>query len=327
MDEDVFVYTGEISRYGYSTVTDIIEKRKKDKKLQKNVVFCLATYGGDPNAGYRIGRALQHNYDKITVFIFDLCKSAGTLLAISADKLLIGDRGELGPLDIQLQKNDEIGELSSGLAIMTALNALNEHAVSSFASNLVKIRYGNRISTKMSAEISTKLTEAMISPMSSQIDPIKLGEHQRAMSIAISYGNRLAKKSKNLKDGALSKLIASYPSHGFVIDRKEARDLFHNVESPVDEKLSLYNLLCEMTRNETLSLDGKPTIMDITVDEKGGESANVKESEESGDGNPKSTSGSSNSKQPRTRKRNRRTDTTEPENAGTVSIQAPAVNP
>lgn len=59
---------------------------------------------GDPNAGYRIGRALQHNYDDVTLLVVGPCKSAGTLIAIAANKLVIGDMGELGPLDIQLKK-------------------------------------------------------------------------------------------------------------------------------------------------------------------------------------------------------------------------------
>ncbi|MQJ01441.1 SppA protein, partial [Escherichia coli] len=111
-------------------------------------------------------------------------------------------------------------------------DALKERSISAFNSHLVKIRYENQISTKMSADIATRLTEALIAPMAAQIDPIKLGEHQRAMSIAITYGQRLADKPSSLKEGALGKLIASYPSHGFVIDRKEAKELFKCVEHP-----------------------------------------------------------------------------------------------
>ena len=47
--------------------------------------------------------------------------------------------------------------------------------------------------------------------------------------ITIDYGARIA---KNLKPDALSRLIMGYHSHSFVIDRKEARDLFINVREP-----------------------------------------------------------------------------------------------
>lgn len=261
---DTYVYTGDVHRDGYLDLTNSIKKRKHSFGLSKEVTFCVATYGGDPSAGYRIGRALQHNYEKVNLLVVGPCKSAGTLIAIAADKLIIGDMGELGPLDIQLKKNDEIGEMSSGLAIMTALDALKDRSISAFNSHLFKIRYENQISTKMSADIAARLTEALIAPMAAQIDPIKLGEHQRAMSIAITYGQRLSDKSKCLKDGALFKLIASYPSHGFVIDRKEARELFRNVEKPEGSTEQLYDFFCAKIHGGDIQIAGKPTVVDFT---------------------------------------------------------------
>lgn len=103
-NHDVYIYTGDIHRDGYQDLTNAIKIRKAKHGLRKDVIFCLATYGGDPNAGYRIGRALQHNYDDVTLLVVGPCKSAGTLIAIAANKLVIGDMGELGPLDIQLKK-------------------------------------------------------------------------------------------------------------------------------------------------------------------------------------------------------------------------------
>lgn len=281
---DVFVYTGDIHRDGYLDLTNAIKNRKKSYGLSDEVTFCVATYGGDPNAGYRIGRALQHNYGKVNLLVVGPCKSAGTLIAIAADKLIIGDMGELGPLDIQLKKNDEIGEMSSGLVIMTALDALKDRSISTFNSHLVKIRYENQISTKMSADIAAKLTEALVAPMAAQIDPIKLGEHQRAMSIAITYGQRLSDKSKCLKDGALFKLIASYPSHGFVIDRKEARELFHHVESPSGYAEALYEIFYQKIHEGEIQPYGKPKVLDFTIDPETKENNGDANEQSSGDG-------------------------------------------
>ncbi len=263
-DTDVFVYIGNVHRSGHYDITNAIKKRKQLDGLQKNVLFCVATYGGDPSAGYRIGRALQHNYEHITVLVVGPCKSAGTLMAVAGHKLMIGDMGELGPLDIQLKKNDEIGELSSGLVIATAIEEIKSCAISTFRSYVLDIKYRNQISTKMSADIAAKLTEALIAPMASQIDPIKLGEHQRAMNIALSYGERLNSHSKNLKESSLNKLIASYPAHGFVIDRKEARELFNHVESPTGYASDLYDILGEMISSGDILINDKPVVKDFT---------------------------------------------------------------
>ncbi|EFE22803.1 hypothetical protein EDWATA_02175 [Edwardsiella tarda ATCC 23685] len=322
-NHDVYIYAGDIHRDGYQDLTNAIKKRKTAHGLRKDVIFCAATYGGDPNAGYRIGRALQHNYDKITLLVVGPCKSAGTLIAIAADRLVIGDMGELGPLDIQLKKNDEIGEMSSGLAIMTALDALKDRSISAFNSYLVKIRYENQISTKISADIATRLTEALVSPMAAQIDPIKLGEHQRAMSIAITYGQRLTARSNSLKEGALVKLIASYPSHGFVIDRKEAKELFKCVESPSGFTEALYELFCGKIHDGDIAAYGKPRVVDITRDiDNTEEKTDAKESA-TGDGHAQQDVGRPDPGESRSGKTGRAKSKRDQAPVGTIPIQQP----
>lgn len=302
---DVYVYTGEVERKGHLNLTTAIDKRKERQGLKDNVLFCIATYGGNPDAGYRIGRALQHNYKHITILILGPCKSAGTLIAVAAHKLIIGDMGELGPLDIQLKKNDEIGELSSGLVIQTALEELKDCALSAFRSYLVNIKLRNQISTKMSADIAAKLTEALVSPMASQIDPIKLGEHQRAMTIALSYGNRLNGHSKNLKENSLRKLIASYPAHGFVIDRKEARELFGTVESPKGETEVLYRALGGKINSGEITISGSAEVFDFLplnpIDKP--ETDENDSGHEERAGSPESDAGKAEPRKPKPRKR------------------------
>lgn len=84
---------------------------------------------------------------------------------------------------------------------------------------MLDINLGSGLSTKTASEIASKLVIGLYEPMFAQIDPIRLGEMNAALEIAHAYGNRLDDKAKNLKQGALSKLINSYPTHGFVIDR------------------------------------------------------------------------------------------------------------
>ena len=226
---DIFLYHGFITRNGYKQLSDLIDA---EEHKHEDVCLILSTTGGDPDAAYRIARALKHYYAKLDVLIPGLCKSAGTLLAIGGDRLVFGDRGELGPLDIQLSKPDEMFESMSGLDIIQAISAIESSALRAFRRYLVDIRSGSGIRTKMAAEIAVQLAEKCFAPMAAKIDPLTLGEHQRAMQIAINYGERLNEKSKNLKDEALDKLVGDYPCHGFVIDRREARSLFKNIVKP-----------------------------------------------------------------------------------------------
>lgn len=261
---DVYVYIGDITRSGYDDLSTSIEERVKENKKSENVILCISTYGGDPNAGYRIGRALQHYYDgKVSVLVPSLCKSAGTLAVISANNLIIGDRGELGPLDIQLRKADEMGESSSSLDIFKAVDQLESHTLSAFRQYLTDIKYGSGISTRLSADIASQLVSNLFQPVASQIDPHKIGEHQRAMGIALSYGERLTKKSKNLKGDALNKLIVGYPSHGFVIDRSEAKELFSKVNCPNGLSATVYEIVSEwITKNPNI-IGHSPLVIDF----------------------------------------------------------------
>lgn len=111
---------------------------------------------------------------------------------------------------------------------MTALTALSENAHDAFEHFLVSLtsRSGGRITARTASEIAAKLTQALYSPIADQIDPIHMGEVKRSMAIAKEYGERLIRKSEICDQDELGSLISGYPSHGFVIDKREAKQIF-----------------------------------------------------------------------------------------------------
>jgi len=228
---DVFGYVGDIARTGYEALTEQCAAISVKKPA---AILILATYGGDPDAGFRIARCLRHHYEKLTIVVPGYCKSAGTLICVSADELVICDKGELGPLDIQINKPDEVMEFSSGLDIMQSLNMLKDLVLQSFQDHMLDIRFKNGVSTKVATEIAAKLAIGVFSPIYGQIDPLRVGEIQRANQIVWHYAKKLNEYGKILVDPklSLSKLVYTYPSHGFVIDRKEAQASFRSVRSP-----------------------------------------------------------------------------------------------
>lgn len=224
---DLIVYSGQINRLGYEGLCSELPKKKND-----HAVLVLTTPGGDPHAGFRIARALQHHYDSFDALIPWMCKSAGTLICIGAYHLYLDDQSELGPLDIQIKKDDELIGRNSGLDILQAVNYLQSQAMSAFRDYVSELAHGARLSTKIASDISSKLTTGLFSPIFAQIEPTRLAEMQRATEIAFAYGERLNEKTNNLRRNGLQKLVAGYPSHEFVIDRKEARTIFTNVSKP-----------------------------------------------------------------------------------------------
>ena len=229
-DADGFLYSGPINRNNADQLVKLIDRRPDRRK---NVCLFITTFGGDPNAAYRIGRSLKVNYStgEIVAILGGYCKSAGTLLALCANEIAFGCMGELGPLDTQIDKPNEILSAESGLDLLQALEQVKDSSFESFEQQMISIiRHSNGvITTKVAAEIASSLTVGIFNPISAQIDPLRLGVVKRAIEIGLAYGNRL--KSDNVKPGTVKKLVHDYPAYGFVIDQSEAKDLFENVRS------------------------------------------------------------------------------------------------
>lgn len=254
MEADIFAYCGGIFSEGY----DLLLGEFKNRKLRKNILFILNTYGGDLNVGYKIARFLQDAYrtysslhnegeqGKFTIFINGPCKSSGTLICLGADAIIMSNQGELGPIDIQLRKLDEVGERTSGLTPIQAVQFLETQSVNLFKSHFINLRFSDNLgfSTKMAAEVAAKLTIGLLAPIYEQIDPIRLAEVHRFVSISAEYGRRLI--NDNLHEGALEQLLMRYPSHGFIIDRKEAAGIFKEIEVPSIELQEIGDFLKEI---------------------------------------------------------------------------------
>lgn len=226
-DADLFFYAGEIRREGYDRTSDALEAIGNQRK--RNAGLFLNTYGGDPHAAYRIARALGHHYEQLTLYVFGPCKSAGTLMSIGFNNIVIGNRGELGPMDIQLANREEILEYNSGLDMIQAMSWLQKHAKNSFKDFLGDMRHKERLNTKFASETARQLTQGLFSGLYAHMDPVRLGYVQRTMLITEAYGLRLNERSKILQsDDALHTLVYEYPTHDFVIDRSEAKKVLFN---------------------------------------------------------------------------------------------------
>jgi Serine dehydrogenase proteinase len=230
LDADVLLINAHLERDIADKLIVLVEK----SKARQNVFLLLVTPGGDPDSAYRIARYLQDHYNKFTVFVTGYCKSAGTLCVLGANEIVMSDVSELGPLDVQLYKKDEIGELSSGLVAIETLNVLQERAIKMIEDYFLQIegKSGGQITFKTASNIAIKTTVGLLSSLYNQIDPMQVGEVARSMQIATAYGERLMIKSKNFTDDTLETLCETYPSHGFVIDRPEVTTLFKNVRIP-----------------------------------------------------------------------------------------------
>ena len=262
-DAEVYLYFGGLDRPSDDAMMDACP----EEPARPNALLLLETFGGDPDAAYRITRYLKtcHSNGKLLLLIDRVCKSAGTLVALGADALIMSDRAELGPLDIQLEKPDEVGGHHSGLVVVQTLRTLQEETFRLFEDYFLKLRArsGFRITTRTAAELACTMATGLFGPTYAQIDPLRLGENYRALQIALMYGQRLA--TNNVKPDTIANLISSFPSHGFVIDRVEASDMFNDVREPS----ATQEQLCDYFRSiaQGALLGHEPSVGHLTGEE------------------------------------------------------------
>ena len=187
----------------------------------------LSTFGGDPDAAYRMARVSKKYFGGYTLYVFGYCKSAGTLLALGANEIVMSPLGELGPLDVQLLKEDDLMYRQSGLDLTHGLINLSMNAYEYFEVVFLDIlrKSGGSITTKTAAHISTELVKSLYGNVFAQIDPLRVGAVGRANRIGKEYALRLSQDKE-----AIERLINSYPSHTFVIDYEEAKELLKHTK-------------------------------------------------------------------------------------------------
>jgi hypothetical protein len=236
---DIYLYNGPINERGFGSILEVFSRENPA------AILVLTTNGGSANAAYRIARWFQSAYDQFGLLLLSYCKSAGTLIATGGNRLIMSAAGELGPLDVQLNKRDELWERRSGLTLRSAMTSLSERADNLFTSLLMSIKTGSggQIRFKLAADLAVELTRGLFAPIYEKITPEGLGEDYQELMVAYEYGKRLARVGGNIPDEAINRLVHDYPSHDFVIDTLEARTLFRRVEDPT---AAMYDLASQL---------------------------------------------------------------------------------
>ena len=150
--KDVYLHSGNIE-----PPADDVLLAEACKPRSEKAYFFVSTYGGYARNAYRMIRCLRHAYEHITVVVAGPCKSAGTLLLIGADELVMEGAAELGPLDVQLIKDDELVERQSGLATGFAFSTLRSEALETFRRAFVDLKLGGRLTTATAASTAADM--------------------------------------------------------------------------------------------------------------------------------------------------------------------------
>ena len=91
----------------HSTCIAFFEETLYDANPAQDIHLMLGTMGGDSETALRLVWQAQSRCKELTVIVPDQAKSAGTLLAIGADHILMGPTSDLGPIDPQIPLDNQ----------------------------------------------------------------------------------------------------------------------------------------------------------------------------------------------------------------------------
>ncbi len=231
--ESVIFWLSEIDRERVITFylqrKNIIGDNIKDK-----IILVLNSPGGDIDSAYLLCQLLRSHCKKFEIVVPLWAKSAATLLCLSADKTLMTPIAELGPLDVQVREPGEVyfkGALDDYQAIMH----VRREAFSAFDHAVQLILHGSGgMAIRDILKPAADFVSSLVSPLYSQIDPVKLGKRARELDIGYQYAISVLRKYCKLEEDlccqVANRIVYDYPSHSFTIDFDELKSLHINVE-------------------------------------------------------------------------------------------------
>lgn len=192
----------------------------------KRISLILHTTGGQTLAAWRIVNLVRMFCDDLEVIIPSKALSAGTLVSIGADKIIMTKQAALGPID------PSVNNPLNPQANIGGQNTQVPVSVESVRGYIEAAR----------EELEIKDTESLTSiflNLTNHIHPLVLGEIFRSRSQIRFLARKLLSKQitdQTKIDSIIDFLCADSGSHDYTINRREAADLGLNIEKP-SEKL------------------------------------------------------------------------------------------
>ena len=198
-----------------------LEKIGKVKKIS----LFLYTSGGDMLAPIRIVKLIRNHCDIFEVVVPYKAHSAGTLIALGADKIFMGKLGELTPVDPTTgHPFNPQNPANPQQQLEVSVEDLNSYFL--FAKEKAGVK------AEQMADVYKMLVE--------KLHPLSIGNAYRAYRMAKLLTERLLslhmdKKKDSEKMGKIIKEITGdITIHAYPIDRDEAKELGLKVDIPKD---------------------------------------------------------------------------------------------
>ena len=232
----------------YTTlIHGIVREAASEIREYGKVSVLVDSPGGDIEEVFRILKAIRDCADDVEALVPNWAKSAATFFCLGADKMYLGPDGELGPLDPQIADPRGGARPRSPLETFQALEQLRNYSLEALDSIVQLLIRRTRMDIPYALEQAEPLLSAIVTPIYSQVDPHELGEMGRRLAVSEEYAKLTMRRwSYPEKDDhelteMVDRLVREYPTHGFVIDLDEARNIGLKAERLDEES----DILCK----------------------------------------------------------------------------------
>ena len=223
----VLCFYGDMDPESLQTVRSIAPQLKAFNKLS----VLLDSPGGYIEDAYRIVLTLREYAKDIEVLVPQWAKSAATFFCLAVNTIYLGQHGELGPLDPQRFNLQGSARPVSALESFKALDQLLNYSLDSLDGIVRRLLMNAPMDIPYAIEHAQPLFAAIVSPLYSQVDPHELGESGRSLATSEEYAMRVMERWSypEIEDAdrwqIARRLTWDYPTHGFVIDLTEAKQI------------------------------------------------------------------------------------------------------
>lgn len=179
----------------------------------EKIDLILYSRGGDVSTPWRIVSMFREFCDEFSILVPYKAHSAATLISLGADKIIMGKKAELSPIDPTLRKMT-IGEITS---------PPQEISVEDVNSYISFIRERANINDQSALA-------QMVSILANNLAPLTLGSVYRQNShIRLVARKLLTSRKEKLDESKINSIIETLTekiySHGHAIGRKEAQEI------------------------------------------------------------------------------------------------------
>lgn len=204
----------------------IFNKKAEFRGIDKLEIL-LHSGGGHAEYAYQLAKLFRRHCKQLNIIVPIFAKSAATLMTLAADRIFLGERSELGPLDVQITDPFDKGlESFSPINEFKSMEFLRDYAIEMLEYYAIALVDRAGMSVKEAFHEAMPAVANTMSPMYAKIDPSKIGSYRRSLAVAEEYAKRLlSARGVANGDAIAEKLVWKYPSHDFIIDRREAKEL------------------------------------------------------------------------------------------------------